>query len=41
LFGEAEAWIARAIAGKRRPIPMPETSIRKIQVGMEIVDEKR
>ena len=40
-FSEAEAWIARAIAGKRRPIPMPETSIRKIQVGMEIVDERK
>jgi len=40
-FSGAEAWIARAIAGKRRSISMPETSIRKTQLGMEVIGERR
>ena len=39
-FGGAEAWMARAMAGKSRPIPMPETSMRKTQAGMVVEGER-
>ena len=33
--------MASAMAGKSKPMPMPETKRRKIQAGMEVVGESR
>ena len=39
-FGGAEAWMARAMAGKSKPMPIPETRSRKTQAGMVVVGDR-